>query len=468
MLKTSRLKLNLSIIRLRFVLVVIINMLSFFSTMGQPKSRNDKPNIILIYVDDLGYGDLGSYGAEFLTPNIDKIGKEGIRFTDFYAANPVCTPSRFGLLTGMAPYRSLHGLTNALMPNDKGYLDKEERVLSQYLQGVGYQTALIGKWHLGINPNGDMPDKYGFNLFTGSLGGCIDYFQHEYGQMGLDWYINSVKTAESGYSTDLLTNHAIDFIQKEQKDEQPFFLYLAYNAPHYGKTSRGTGDNFTLKIGDAKYNDINDINTLQVPEEYLKKVSYIQDPYRRTYAAMVQNLDDNIGRLLSYLEEHGLEENTMIWFISDNGGYAQSNYGHGSNGILRGQKAQLYEGGIRVPAMVKWPKEIQAELEIKNPVINMDVLPTLAKLLGFEHLLNGRRLDGVDISRLWEGKSIGERALYWKFGKQSAIRKGKWKLINNELYDLEKDPQEKNDLSDKKKKQAVKLEKLRRKIAQAH
>lgn len=416
----------------------------FWSRAGHSFAQQT-PNIIIIYVDDMGYGDLSSYGSEIPTPNIDRIGKEGIRFTEFYTASPVCTPSRFSLLTGQYPQRSKHRLTFALMPGDKNHLDTSEHTLARYLKQVHYRTGLVGKWHLGMADSTARLIPFGFDYFSGLLGGCIDYFQHNYGSMGPDWYINNLPAKENGYATDLLTSHAISFIQSGRK-QQPFFLYLAYNAPHYGKTDSTQVHSYTISLGKARYKGYEDMNTLQAPEKYLKRFSVIADPYRRVYAAMVASLDDNIGRLLAYLKKENLLHNTMIWFMSDNGGYSRTHFSHASNGPLRGEKAGLYEGGIRVPAMVMWQKKIKAGQVLDGPVCNIDLVPTIATITGFSHDLALAEVDGVNIGPLLFKQQPINRSLYWRFGKQTACRQGDWKLVNGkELYNLKKDREEKHD-----------------------
>ncbi|SMC59310.1 sulfatase-like hydrolase/transferase [Pedobacter nyackensis] len=409
-----------------------------FGKSAQGQVVENRPNVIIIYVDDMGYGDLGSYGAEISTPNIDKIGKTGIRFTNFYASAPVCTPSRYSLLTGTYPQRSKHNLTFALMPDDKNYLDTSETTMATRFKSEGYLTGMIGKWHLGQANSINLLVDYGFDLFTGALGGCIDYFSHTYGQSEGDWYVNGKLQAEKGYSTDLITNHAVDFIHLASKKKQPFYLYLPYNAPHYGKTDPENIKDYTLSLGETKYKGRNDLNTLQVPQTYLNKVSNIADPYRRAYAAMVMCLDHNVGKLMDRLKKEGILENTMIWFISDNGGYSKSYYGHASNGKLRGQKAELWEGGIRVPALLSWPAKVKPGQVVSTPLVNMDIMPTLAGIIGCAN--NKVHTDGADIRKVLFNQGDLKRNLYWKYGKQTAVRSGDWKLVNGtELYNLKFD-----------------------------
>jgi len=413
-------------------------------------AQPQKPNIVIIYADDMGYGDLSSYGGEIPTPNIDHIGSQGIRFTDFYDAAPVCTPSRYSLLTGACPMRSMHQLTKALMPADKNYLDRKEVTLAQYLKQAHYTTALIGKWHLGQETPASSPTDFGFDEFTGFKGGAIDYYYHAYASLPLDWWVHDRLQQEKGYSTDLITQHAIEFIRNSRPASSPFFLYLAYNAPHYGKTNTDSaGGGYSLSLGDAKKTGANIINSLQAPREYVDRFSSIADPYRRVYAAMIASLDDNIGKLIAALQHDHLLDNTMIWFISDNGGYSQTLHGHASNGGLRGEKGSLYEGGIRVPAMVWWQNKIKAGQMNHTPVCNMDLVPTLAAITGVSSALHKSTIDGQDIGDLLFHQRPIQRDLFWQYNGQSALRSGNWKLINaSELYDLSADKEEKTNLAE--------------------
>lgn len=407
------------------------------------------PNIILIYVDDLGYGDLSTYGGSISSPNIQRIADAGIKFTDFYVSAPVCSPSRYSLLTGSYPQRSLHNILSAGMPGDSDRIDVKEKLLPAYLKNTGYTTALIGKWHLGASAEKDLPTYHGFDRFIGLVDGCIDYFRHTYGTLKKSWLNNATQFEEEGYATDLLTNHALTFVNENVEKKQPYFLYLAYNAPHFGKSDPADLPDTTVVLNKATYKNFPIANTLQAPRNYLNRFENIKDPHRRIYTAMVANLDDNVGRLLDALQKNGTLNNTLLWFISDNGGYAQSYFGHASNGALRGEKAQLFEGGIRVPALVCWPNKIKSRQVVKQVVGNVDLLPTIANIAGVKRYLNTQVLDGIDISDvLLKGKTV-ERDLYWRYdtSKQYAFRSGKWKLLNDALFDLENDIAEKIDVS---------------------
>lgn len=444
----------------RIIMVLLVVVISERSAAQSPDGR--RPNIIIIYADDLGYGDLGAYGGDIPTPNIDRLASQGIRFTDFYVAGPVCTPSRYGLLTGSYPARSKQGLLTALMPFDQKQLDRSELILPHYLKSREYKTALIGKWHLGSGVDA-LPGLFDFDKFSGFTGGCIDFFDHVYGSISEDWYVNNTKTKEPGYATDLLTDHAIAFVEEARKENKPFFLYLPYNAPHYGKSDPAKLPDNTVVLKEDAYEGHPIANTLQAPASYYRKFSHVKDPYRRAYSAMVSSLDDNIGKLYRKLEEDALVDNTIIWFISDNGGYSESYYGHASNGGLRGQKGTLYEGGIRVPAIVSWKGVIKPQQVSNIPVCNVDIVPTLATLIGFRNSLP-RSIDGKDIGDvLFRNKSL-EREIFWKYGGRTALRSGDWKIVgSDELYNLKEDRNESRNVAGQ---YPDKLQALRGKMAE--
>ncbi len=396
----------------------------------------ERPNIVLIFSDDQGYADLGSYGAEFETPNIDRIGTEGVRFTDWYVASPVCTPSRYGLLTGRVPARSIDKLDGALLParprdTNRG-LREGEVTLAAKLREAGYRTAIIGKWHLGYGNEELLPTRHGFDEFYGFLDGCIDFFTFRYG----NWqtlYEGEQPIEDSGYITARLTEKAVDFIERQSAD-QPFFLYIPHAAPHYAKGYDPVKDEPT--------------NVLQAKAEDIVAMSFIEDEKRRVYAAKVKGLDDGVGEVLAALERKGLVENTWVIFMSDNGG--DYNYG-GNNFPLRGQKATVWEGGIRVPCLMRWPGRIEAGVVSRQPASALDLMPTVLGLAEISPA--GLTLDGVDLRpTLLEGLPI-ERDLVFIDKRGDALRRGDWKLIRPQgekqtmLFNLTADMAEKRDLA---------------------
>lgn len=290
----------------------------------------ERPNILLIFSDDQGWGDVSCYDSEIPTPNIDSLARDGVKFTNWYVASSICTPSRFGLLTGRYPSRSQDRLLGALMSLGEKDANRgirsDEITIAQVLQCQNYRTALIGKWHLGHGNVGFLPTSHGFDSFYGHTAGCIDFFTMRYG-IKPDWYRDEELIDETGYATDLITDEAVRFL-KEQRPDRPFFLYLPYNAPHYGKGY------------DPGKREV--VNIMQAKPEDLARVSQIEDPTRRVFAAMTLSLDDGIGKVLATLEQRGLQDDTLVIFMTDNGG--DPDYG-GSSGALRGEKGTLFEGG---------------------------------------------------------------------------------------------------------------------------
>jgi len=383
------------------------------------------PNFLVIVSDDQGYHDVGCYGSEIPTPHIDSIARNGVKFANFYVAGPVCTPSRYGLLTGRYPARSRDQLLDALMPPSTKGIHPEETTLAEVLRERGYRTALIGKWHLGASRPEFLPTRHGFQSFDGFVHGCIDYFDFAYGGLK-SWYRNEeLYQPPKGYTTDYLTGQAARFPRENARN--PFFLYLPYNAPHYGKAGY---DPATKKARDI----------LQAPPDYIARFSHIQDRNRREYAAMVASMDDNIGRLLQTVQELKLEQDTVIVFLSDNGGSLP--YG-GSNSPLRGEKADLFEGGIHVPCVMQWKGRLAAGKTIEQVAGGVDLFPTLASLAGAK----ASGIDGRDLGpALFEGRSF-ERELFWRTGREEAYLRGRWKYIRTGqgeefLFDLDRDPVE--------------------------
>lgn len=403
------------------------------------------PNIIMIFSDDQGTRDVGCYGSEIPTPHMDSLARDGMKFDQFYAASAICTPSRFGLLTGCNPSRSQDRLLSALMflaeeDKHRGLRDHEITMASQ-LQRAGYETALIGKWHLGHGQSSFFPHQHGFDLGYGHTAGCVDFFTLSYGNVP-DWYRNGQLLDTTGYATDVITDEAVRYI-RDQKHEKPFFLFLPYNAPHFGKG----------------WDDGNDttVNILQPHPRDLERVKFIKDPTRRKYAAMAVALDDGIGRVLDAVDGAGLRDDTLIIFMSDHGG--DPNYG-GNNQPLRGDKATLFEGGIRVPCLARWPGVVAAGSVAKNPAWAIDWFTTLAELTQVGTA--GLRLDGQSLLPVLRGVETKEagREFFWELGSHAeldrghwqSLRRGAWKYIKTpdqveRLFHLERDPFEKNNVA---------------------
>lgn len=400
-------------------------------------TASSKPNILIIVPDDLGWADIGYHGSDIRTPNLDNLARTGIRFTHHYAM-PTSTPSRVALMTGLYPSR--YGI---LGPDYGEVIDLGDPTMASLLSENGYYTAISGKWHMGSPPY--TPLKYGFQSSYGYFDGQIDPYTHEYKMETKltdrrSWHRNDEYLDESGiHATDLITKEAIRIIEKDQK--APFFLYVAYSVPHY---------------------------PLDEPEKW--KAIYddvFMHPLRKLFAASVTHMDDGIGKIIDALERTGKRKNTIILFISDNGGqmswHSETDYKGkyadmphtvlGNNYPLRGWKTDLFEGGIRVPAFINWPEKLKAG-EVNFPVHISDWLPTLCYLTGCQKNLRAD-LDGHNIWPLLTGeKSLSEkRPIYWKTSQAYAVLDDQWKIIVNrknnniELYDLENDFRETKDKS---------------------
>jgi arylsulfatase A-like enzyme len=390
-----------------------------------------KPNIVFILADDLGFNDVGYKGSHIKTPNIDKLAREGTRLDQFYV-QPVCSPTRSSLMTGRYPIR--YGLqVGVVRPWAKYGLPLQERTLAQALKEAGYTTAICGKWHLGHLSSQYLPTSRGFDHQYGHYNGALDYFTH-IRDGGLDWNRNDQPLKEEGYTTNLIADETVRII--EQHDiSRPLFLYVPFNAVH---------------------------SPFQAPQSYIDMYKHIPNKRRRIYAAMATCMDDAIGRIVQALQERGMRRNTLIIFCSDNGGVG----GVADNGPLRGQKAQLYEGGIRVPAVASWPGVVKAGIVVKEPLHIVDMYPTLLKLAG-ARLEQPLPIDGKDAwPTIIKGKpSPHDEILHNVTAATGAIRRGDWKLVYNgnigannagpadkkvfELFNIAEDPYEKNNLADK-------------------
>jgi arylsulfatase A-like enzyme len=385
-----------------------------------------RPNVVVILADDLGYGELGVQGCRDIpTPHIDSIAHNGMRFTSGYVSCPVCAPTRAGLMTGR--YQQRFGFETNPGPEEhadpKFGLPREEATLAERLKSLGYATGMVGKWHLGYRAE-LQPTQRGFDEFFGFLGGATDYLP---GARRSGRILRGTEVVdEPEYLTDAFAREAVSFIDRHS--QQPFFLYLPFNAVH---------------------------GPLQATDGYLQRFPNIEDTKRHTFAAMTAAMDDAVGRVLNELRRHKLEENTLIFFLSDNGGPTPQTTS--SNGPLRGYKGQVYEGGIRVPFMVQWKGRIAAGKVYEAPVIALDIHPTVLAAVG-ESINPEWRLDGVNLLPYL----FGERSdpphdtLYWRFRTQRAIRQGEWKLVMSnrtgtwELYNLVEDIGEQRDLAAQK------------------
>lgn len=392
--------------------------------------ENTKPNILLILADDLGYGDLSCLGGkDVLTPNIDQIANRGLVFRNFYANSTVCSPSRASLLSGKYP--DMVGVPGVIRQEKKdswGYLSEGVELLPAILQKNNYHTALIGKWHLGYQyPN--LPNDKGFQFFKGFLGDMMDdYYTHRRG--GINWMRHNETTIDPpGHATDIFTQWTVEYLSERKNQSSPFFLYLAFNAPHF---------------------------PIQPPSEYLEKVKRRIpgiDEKRAMNIALVEHMDHSIGKILKTLSENEQLSNTLIIFSSDNGGslpHAQS------NGNLNGGKQDMLEGGIKVPLFMFWKNHFKEGSERNQLAIMMDIFPTIAEIAGVKI---DQQTDGISLLPFIQQEKLNlERTMFWVrregggYNGQSyyAARKGNIKLLQNQpfepfvLYDLSKDPLEKN------------------------
>lgn len=405
--------------------------LGTLSTLALPLLAVQEPNVIVIVADDLGYADVGFQGAKDIeTPHLDSLAKSGVRFTNGYSSHPFCSPMRAGFMTGRYQQRFGYETNVPYDPHNPFVgLAKDQITIAERLQKAGLRTAAVGKWHLGAS-SVHHPLARGFDFHFGFLGGGHDYFEVDLTRPMTEGYReplqkNGKPEDLKGYLTDVLTTEAVGFVK--QNARKPFFLYLAYNAPH---------------------------TPLQAPEFWLEKYAGIADEKRRAYAAMVSTLDAGVGRLIETLDVLGLREKTVVFFVSDNGGPEHANAS--DNGPLRGEKGDVYEGGVRVPFIMSWPGVIEGDRNFRHPVNTIDVACTALALAGIE-IDDDPTLDGINLLPFASGENKGapHDALFWRKmnGEAWAIRCGKWKLVRpsedepSALYDLETDIAEYQDLA---------------------
>ncbi|TLX75788.1 hypothetical protein E9993_09550 [Labilibacter sediminis] len=440
-----------------FYIQLLFFVLSTSLSAKKIKKKVKSTNFIIILVDDMGYGDVGYHGAlDMMTPNIDKLASEGTYFTQGYVNCSVCGPSRAGLISGRYPAK--FGINGNFGANAKNGFPNDQPMLQDMLKEAGYKTGAVGKWHFGHAKEEFKPWKRNFDFFYGFLVGGHGYFWADttYNAKKDNWpiYRNSeiVKYKRGDYLTDKFNEEAVGFI--ERNHDEPFFLYLAYNAVHY---------------------------PWSVSENYLERVDANREhhfKYRRILAGMTLAIDDGVGEIMKTLEKHGIDENTAIFFLSDNGapatiaGPTAINTGDHimskTNG-LRGYKGDTYEGGIRVPFLVKWPEEVPAGKSYIEPVISIDIVPTITEYLGLQAPETG--YDGVNLLPYLKGenKQSPHDYMYWRYQDDYAYRKGDWKLTWNDqekvfhmtkdkvldkkeikpkLFNLKNDPYERHDMKE--------------------
>jgi arylsulfatase A-like enzyme len=392
-----------------------------------PAFAQTKPNVVLIVMDDVGYGDYGAYGVpDIRTPNVDRLARDGVRFTDFYAA-PSCTPTRAALITGR--YYQRTGLENPLgaAPAAGRGLAANGRSLPQLMKNEGYATGLIGKWHLGYTTQ-QRPRAHGFDYFFGFLSGLIDYYQHTDQTGKPDLFENDQPTAVNGYSTDLFTERALKFI--DQNAQRPFFLEVAYNAAHWPFQVPGKP---SVAPDNGRF--------VQPHEEHTST--------RADYAAILERADQGVGRIVSTLEKLGLTRNTLVIFTNDNGGEWLSR-----NSPFFHRKTTIWEGGIRVPLIMKWPARIPAGRTTPQAGFVFDLTTTILAAAGAASPADAR-FEGINLLPIATGQTpVVERTLFFRVTgarAQRAVRQGDWKLLLDGagvmLFNVRADPGERNDLA---------------------
>jgi arylsulfatase B len=416
-----------------------------FQNIGRPLEKADKapagkPNIVLILADDLGWADVGYHGAKTSTPNIDRLANDGVRLENFHVC-PLCSPTRAGLLTGRWPIRSGMG-ESVITPWRKYGLPTSERTLADLLAKAGYERrGIVGKWHLGHYEKKYLPLNRGFTSFYGLYNGEFDYFTHKR-EGELDWHKDFETCRDEGYTTDLIGQEAVRFIEQSPAGK-PFFLYVPFNAPHL---------------------------PLQAKEEDKAKYAHIEDEKKRTYAAMVDSMDQSIGKILEAIDAKGIADNTFVLFLSDNGAIQ-----YGDNGPWRSSKGTVYEGGVRVPAAVRWPAGIRGERVVDAMMGFIDIYPTIKRIAGVAGP-DPNPLDGQDMLDVIRGNVMAPKRDWFSYiaqgtPDQTAIYDGTWKLvvrggsaldvelsgvgqrggakdgISVELFRLDQDPGEKTNLA---------------------
>jgi arylsulfatase A-like enzyme len=400
----------------------------------QRVARRDAPNIVYIVADDLGYGDLGVTGrSDYRTPVLDQLARDGALLTQAYSSAPVCTPTRVAFMTGRYPARCTAGLYEPLTRQPVG-LEPKPATLARLLKDAGYETALVGKWHLGLLPQFH-PLRHGFDEFYGFLGPAADYASHVDTESRSDSYFHDGERPvhEAGYLTDLFTSRAVTIVGRKRR--APLFLSLQYNAPHW--PWQGPGD-----------------------PAYADTLRWTAGGSPETYARMVRSMDEGVGRVLDALHRRGLERDTLVVFTSDNGGERFSHMGPFSEG-----KMTLREGGIRVAAMARWPGVIGAGRRCEQVCATFDLAATAAALAG-GHADPAAPFDGIDLTPALTGGAPKPRDLFWRISQrrqQKAMRSGDWKYFASakdgaQLFDLASDPGEKRDLKAERPELLAELE----------
>jgi arylsulfatase A-like enzyme len=418
----------MKLLKRRYLNLVFIcgTVLCFSNNLSAIDGNPDKPNVIIIFTDDQGSVDMNIYGAKDLaTPHMDSLAKRGVRFTQFYAASAICSPSRVGLMTGRTPQ---HGGLKHNVPLNSVGMPSSQITIAEELKKAGYTTAHIGKWHLGHSEQ-TIPNSQGFDYSFGHLVGCIDNYSHFFywdGPNKHDLWRNGKEVFHNGqFFPDLMVKEAGEFINKNK--DNPFFLYFAMNSPHYPYQ------------GSPQWLD------------HYKKLKYP----RNLYAAFLSTMDDRIGQLIKKVEDAGLTKDTIFIFQSDHGASIEvrAHKGGGNSGPHRGAKFSLYEGGLRIPAIISWPGHIPENQVRGQFATGCDWYPTILELCGLS--ATKHRLDGKSLTPIIKSADTptAHKTFHWKLGSKLAVRQGKWKMVvtgkKTELYDIPNDLGEKNNLAQK-------------------
>ena len=480
------------------------------ATSGGELNQNPKPNIIVILADDMGFSDLGCTGSEIETPNLDSLAQRGLLFTNFYNTSRCC-PSRAALLTGQYQWDAGMGhmtYTNSKHPEYQKAMNENNATIAELLKQAGYQTVTSGKWHLG-NARSKWPDKRGFDHFYGTpTGGGIYFYPSKFYDRPVFEDGKEVEPESDWYSTDGFTDYAVKFISENRNKEQPFFMYMAYIAPHFPLQAKeadiqkysGKYDAGYESIRNARYQKQIQLGIFDPQQTQSKprfkdwdtvKSKAKESREMEVYAAQVDNMDQNIGRIIKALKDNRILDNTIVMFLSDNGGCSAGwnktpeaeigsrdcNAAYGiwynvSNTPYRESKSRVHEGGIITPLIVHWPNGINKPgRKIAEPAHIMDILPTCLDLVGttYPEKFEDREIDPIDgesfLNRLYQsepGSTPKERTLFWEHEGNRSVRKGDWKLValrkkKWELYDLQKDPFEMHDLADQRPELANEL-----------
>lgn len=399
-----------------------------------------RPNILFIMADDLGYADLSCYGRpDFKTPNIDRLAAQGMRFTQAYANSAVCSATRTALITGRYQYRLAVGLEEPISGRKVG-IPAGHPTLPSLLRDAGYSTGLVGKWHLGPLPKFG-PLQSGYEHFWGYRGGAVDYYSH--GLLGRnDLWDGDTQVHEAGYLTDLLGVHAVSALEGFVRRGRPFLLSLHFSAPHWP---------WEAPDDDSESKRLATATDIELMMDF-------DSGSQRTYAAMVTRMDDQVGRVLAALDRLGLADNTIVVFTSDNGGERFSDVWP-----FTGHKTELLEGGIRIPAIVRWPGRVRAGATSDEQIISMDWLPTLVAAAGSAPA-HSHPPDGIDVGTALDGGRLPERTLFWRYKAhaQQACRRGDWKYLridaNKFLFNVPADPLERANLKRREAQRFAELE----------